>query len=121
MWYGKYEIINYVNSLDISYDAVLNLRWDNFICTSSNKIITEGAILYIIKKYLLHFENSNKINFLKDELFYGIDNCYIGKVKQLHALTYKFNFNLDNLIKNYVQYRNQEFIVYLESQKYFQK
>ena len=49
---GKYEIINYVKNQNIDYDAVINFRWDNFICNSSKKIITEDAILYSIKKYL---------------------------------------------------------------------
>ena len=121
MWYGKYQIINYVNNQNIEYDATLNFRWDNFICQSSKKIITDNAILYNIKKYLLMTDPTNKIYFIKDSLFYGIDNYYIGKIKQIYALAHKFNFDLDNLMRNYLQYSNQEFLVYLESVKYFQK
>jgi len=81
MWYGKYEIINYVYKENIQYDAVLNFRWDNFICLSSNKIITEDMLFYNIKKYLLMIDPINKIYFIKDVLFYGVDNYYIGKIK----------------------------------------
>ena len=121
MWYGKYKIINYVKEEGKSYDAIINFRWDNFICQSSKHIITDSLILYNIKKYLLTPEPKKSIYFIKDELFYGIDNYYIGNIKQIYNLTHKFNFSLDALMKKYLKYKNQEFLVYIEAVKYFQK
>jgi hypothetical protein len=112
MWYGIHAITKYVKDTNEKYDAVLNYRWDNFICGSSKHIITERSTFYMLKKFLL--KNNFKINFIRDCLFYGVDNAYVGNIIDLYNLADKFNFRLDDLNKKYKTYKNQEFLVYLE-------
>lgn len=118
MWFGINEITEYVNKLNIKYDAVLNFRWDNFECNSSKHIINEESTLFYLEKYLIE-DNRNKILFFKNTLFYGIDNAFIGQINQLFLLVNKFHSKLDEIILRTSKYGNQEFLVYLEANKMF--
>ena len=112
-WYGKYQIINYINeTFENKNEVVLNLRFDIF---SNSFSIDKKKILQLIS------ENKKKI-FFKNEFISkifccGIDNVYIGDIKTQYALISNFYNNLDDIISKNKHIINQEHLVYIENNK----
>ena len=112
-WYGKYQIINYINeTFENKNEVVLNLRFDVF---SNSFSIDKKKILNLIR------ETKNN-NFLKNEFTSksfccGIDNVYIGDIKTQYTLISNFYNNLDDIISKNKHIINQEHLVYIENNK----
>lgn len=112
MWYGMYKNIKYVN--DISNDTenpyLLNIRFDvlnNFISMQYENILNMIA----------RNKHANEVRFLTDYNFIGIDNAFVGDLKSMFILISHFYFNLDDIVKRYRSYANQEGLVFEENKK----
>jgi hypothetical protein len=116
-WYGKYEIISYLNSLfENNNEVVINCRFDvlsnshsfnnneiiNFIETNKNNNLTKN----------LFINNNNKP-------FCGMDNIYLGTIETQYKLISHFHNNLDMIFRNNSRIGNQEFLVFFVNNRLF--
>jgi len=115
-WYGKYKIIDYMYNININInknemivnEMIVNCRFD--IISNSNNFDEEKIINFI--------KNNSKVIFTKnvfmfnDENHCGIDNIYIGNIDTMYKLSYKFYYDLDDILSKNKDTIHQEFLVY---------
>ena len=115
-WYGKFKVIDYVKSLEISNNCtVLNFRFDVFC--NPNLFSPHHIYDFVIKNINNEF---NENLFVNDKFFLGCDNFYMGNIETMYKLTYHFHFNLDKIISNIPVITHQEGLVMVENCKLFE-
>ncbi len=106
-WYGKYKITEYIyNQQTYNEEIIVNLRFDLF--SNSNNFNKNIILDFIKNNYGVKFSRNK---FLFDYEKEGIDNVYIGNIDTMYKLTHKFYIDLDNIILQNSDYKNQEFLV----------
>jgi hypothetical protein len=119
-WYGKYNIINYLNDLfENKNEVLINCRFD----------VLSNSYSYSHDK-IIEFIETNKNNIFKknifisknNEPFCGMDNIYLGNIETQYKLISYFHYNLDLIIRNHHRNRikNQEFLVFFVNNNLFQ-
>ena len=108
-WYGKHKIIDYIyNTADMDpTEMVVNCRFD--ILNNSNNI-NKSSIIEFIKNNREKDFTTNV--FIFDKECNGIDNIYIGNIKTMYTLSHIFMYELDYVLKQNKDTRNQERLVY---------
>lgn len=117
MWYGKYEIINYIKSIiEDPNEIILNARFDMYNCPFA---YLNNAILPTVQESLNN-EFTKNIFVSKNEVK-GIDNFYLGNCNTMYTLIEHFYKNLDEILEkqHYKDLMNQEFLVYRENDVIF--
>jgi len=113
MWYGIYNIIDFIKNYSvlnkIEYYTIINMRFDLFTYYNSPSLNLD--INKMIKK-LLNINNP-KLTFLYNEPKVGVDNYYFGSIENMYKLSNYFHFNLDIVQKKYNSVYNQEKLVYM--------
>ncbi len=103
---------------DIPYKFVLNMRLDMFNIHQMNSENGFG------KNKIIDWVNSTltkpieKIIFLRDTEFFGVDNIYIGNKEFLRSFLNSMTTNLDEKLPEYKDLIYQEFIFFREAQKH---
>jgi len=113
-WHGQYQIIKYIDSCkENKNEMVLNLRFDLFNCTNNHYFNLENVQNYVTT----HFNNQvfNKNVFFKNNNFCGVDNIYIGNINTMYKLIHYFCHQLDEILEQYPNIINQEFLVFDEN------
>tara|TARA_Y100000114_G_scaffold156395_1_gene183467 strand:- start:1421 stop:2230 length:810 start_codon:yes stop_codon:yes gene_type:complete len=107
MWYGINKGLEQIND-DNMDKLVVNFRYDYFDIPQT--VYNENQVINFLYKYL----DNNKTSFMQIDGSPGIDNLYIGTVKNMKILVEKFNTNLDNIVKSKFNkdVKYQEQIVY---------
>lgn len=124
-WYGKYKIIynmytvyNMCNIYNIynmfqpkrniigKNEMIINMRFD--ILNNSNSF-NHSIILNFIRYNCKKIFTINK--FLYESEFLGCDNIYVGNIDTMFKLARIFFYNLDIIMKNNMELKNQEFLV----------
>jgi hypothetical protein len=103
MWYGIYTGLNHFNLNNKK--MIVSFRFDYFDISQS-KGINEDDIIDFINKHL----NTPNIKFIQHNVV-GTDNLYMGSVNKMKALTDRFHFKLDDIIKEYPDTPHQEYLV----------
>ena len=103
---------------DIPYNFALNMRLDlmNLEFLDTDNGLFQQNILDWIKSTLI--TPVDKIIFLRDTEFGGVDNIYIGNIEFLKLFLNELTTNLDNVLLEYKDLINQEFIFFREAQKH---
>jgi len=111
-WHGKYSIMNYIYKNVNTAENVINCRYD--ILTNSNSRRKPEIIKFVnkIAKYKL-----NNIVFINKRA--GIDNIYIGNIKNMHTLIYNFYYFLDDILKRNPKVVYQEELVFKVNKRLF--
>ena len=108
MWYGIYKGIDNFNHFKDN-DMLVSFRFDYFELAQS-KTITDMMIIEFIIKNL----NTKKIKFIQN-MKPGVDNLYIGGLKNIKTLIEHFHFKLDQILNLKIIKRkkifNQEYLV----------
>lgn len=109
-WYGKYQIIKYINDEKINEnEIIINLRFD--INNNSHSFFKEDIIIFIKQ----NINNKFKKNILIENnvLSPGIDNIYIGNINTMYNISYHFFHFLDDILNKYNHIINPETLVFL--------
>jgi hypothetical protein len=107
-WYGKYRIINYINTLNVrKNEMVVNFRFDVMANTNN---FDEPTIVNFLK-------NNKKVIFKKNVFFFdrehnGVDNIYVGNINTMYKLMHKFHHDLDKIITDNEDVYHQERLVF---------
>ena len=116
MWYGKYNIINYVKDDNKDNNIVINMRFDILTMTNTINLNTDLVIKFIFKVLNVN-KRVSKMHFLSNKEICGIDNIYMSRIDKMHNLISRFHHNLDDILKNEneCKIQTQEFLVYREA------
>ena len=82
------------------------LKFYFYFDISQSKGINEDDIIDFINKHL----KTPNIKFIQHNVV-GTDNLYMGSVNKMKALTDRFHFKLDDVIKEYPDTPHQEYLV----------
>ena len=112
-WYGKYKIIDFIynkSTIDKN-EMVINCRFDIF-CNHS----TANNITTFNQPNIINFLKNNSKNIFTKNVFidnsvFGLDNFYIGNISTMHKLSSIFFNEVDDVIKQFDNIINQEFLV----------
>jgi len=118
-WYGKHRIIDYLYH-HYPHDKdqiVVNIRFDILNIPNTNRV-DETLLLDFIKIHTIIFLTKNEFLF-DDESHYGIDNVYIGSIHTMYKLTNTFLNELDNILIQNNDIKNQEMLVFRINQQLF--
>jgi hypothetical protein len=108
-WYGKFKLIDYIYNQKINQNSlIINLRFD--VLTNSCPMKSNDILNLINNNKNTKF---NKNVFLTPTFVVGIDNLYLGNINTMYKLISYFYYNLDNILKMIVEFRNQEQLVYI--------
>lgn len=109
MWAGKRKLIDTIYDSGISYDKVINTRYDLFthkLCLTAEpllmRVINSNASLSF--KYPIYTRNS-----------VGVDNFYAGRLDVMRKLIHRFDDDLDGILssnKKYEEFTYHEKLVY---------
>jgi len=107
-WYGKYQIIDYLNKQNVDpNEMIINCRWD--VLSNYNFFTQEEIIPFIeIHKEAIFTKNV----FIRDYECYGIDNIYLGNMDIMYKLIHRFYYHLDDILAVHKDTFHQEFYVY---------
>ena len=121
MWYGNYNIIQYLSKIKSSNEIVINTRID--ILKNSNRLIYNNEILLTFIKYNIGISNCSQINkniFVFNKEYVGIDNIFSGTIKTMQKLITHFQFNMDSIISSYGEFKfPHELLVFRENEKIY--
>lgn len=109
MWYGLHKGIENIPQTD-KKKTLVSFRFDYFDIPNTqilNNHLDEPAIIRFIHNNL----NTSKIQFINGNNTVGVDNLYVGSVKNVKALIEQFHFELDYIISLYPDVQNQECLV----------
>jgi len=107
-WYGKHKIIDYLYNINIDdNEMIVNFRFDIF--NNSNNF-SEETIMNFIKNSKTIF--TKNVFLFNDEHHNGIDNIYIGNIKTMYKLINKVFYELDDILIENNDVKNQERLVY---------
>jgi hypothetical protein len=107
MTYGQYRISQYLFENAPGDETVIQTRFDimsNSFSTSPKTIMN-----------LLHNppQTTDRIKFIRNELFFGIDNTYTSSVSDLYSFLKFFYYNLDEIFKRH-DTKHQEYLSFFE-------
>lgn len=106
MWAGKKQLIDNVINSGITYDRIINTRYDLFTCKAGR--VDEAVISRLMRMdYSLNFKYP-----IYTRGPVGVDNFYTGRPEQMKQLIYAFHNDLDGIIKKYPSTEVQEKMVY---------
>jgi len=109
-WYCKYQIIAYLHSiLKERTQPIFTLRFDLFL--NSNRFDMCEIQEFIERRR----SGVERIHFMRDHHFPGLDNIYVGTIDLLYQLTSHFHKNLDSILERYPDIHHQECLVMHES------
>lgn len=112
MWAGMYAASTSVRENHADDELVLNTRFD-VLANSNNFGRTQLIDFY---KRTLSTKPAN-IVFLRNELFNGCDNYFVGPVARMHALITAFHLTLDDVLAAHPLNGNHEKYVMLEARR----
>lgn len=106
MWAGKKQLIDSVINSGITYDRIINTRYDIFTCKAGR--LDESILTRLVR-------GTHSLNF-KYPVYtrgaVGVDNFYTGRPDQMKMLTYAFYYKLDEILNTYPSTEVQEKMVY---------
>lgn len=116
MIYGKNSIINYIYDkkiIDVN-EPIINTRFDILDCKTEWR---GGYNLENICNFIKMNINTkfSKNIFMKDDVFFGCDNMYIGNMYTMYILINHLFYNFDEIIEKYKEVMNHEFMILLEN------
>lgn len=109
MWYGLYKGIENIPHSDIN-KILVSFRFDYFELPNT-QVFYEHSDENSIIKFIHNNLNIPDIRFIKGNNTVGVDNLYMGSVKNVKTLIEKFHFELDYILSLYPEQRNQECLV----------
>jgi hypothetical protein len=109
MFYGKYVMLDYLSKHRDETEVVLNFRFD--VLQNSTHEIKEKNILAVASC------RPPKNQFIYPYCFPGVDNCYLGPIKTLHALVHHFHHRMDEIVARYSLKQCHEYIVFFENSR----
>lgn len=116
-WYGKYRIFNHIyNKFRDRSEMVVNFRFD--VLDNSNNFDIQFICNFVMQNIGRQF---NKNCFFRDEKeYFGCDNIYIGNIFTMYNLAYMFFYHMDDILPQYSDIMNQEFIVFKVNNRLFE-
>jgi hypothetical protein len=109
-WYGKYKIIDYINSNENDKN-IINMRFD--VLKNSNNFTAQSITNFIDNNIYKNITNNIFLN--NDTACCGCDNIYIGNINTMFYLIKHFYYNLDEILIKYPYIINPEKLVFFEN------
>jgi len=115
-WYGKYKILYHIyNKFRDRSEMVVNFRFD--VLNNSNNFDIPLICNFVKQNIGREFK---KNYFFRNEIeYFGCDNIYIGNIYTMYNLAYIFFYHMDDILPQYSNIVNQEFIVFKVNNQVF--
>jgi hypothetical protein len=96
-WYGKYQILHYVQSRVLPDEMIINTRFD--VMRIPFNPLTHDQMISFIQQHRETVFTKNK--FMYEEQHAGIDNFYVGNIGTMYPLAHHFHYHLDDILEKH--------------------
>ena len=113
--YGLYHVSRVIYERNENkQETILSLRFDLF--NNSNNFTTKDCLSFVMKHKNY---KDNKLKYIFNECYYGIDNIFLGTVESNYIITNHFHFHLDDILLKEHNLEHQEFLFYRVNHELF--
>ena len=118
MWYGKHRAAEAVRRSGKTFDLVVCVRVDNFLNMESRRYAgVRTDTMDAACRRALACADPNKIHFVREGTYPGVDIFYTGRPDAVFRLIDRFHLEMDEVRTDYPDVHHQEFLVVHEARR----